>query len=251
MLKLYALGVHGWMPHDGLLTSCLAIETDKEVIVLDCGSGFSRIFDYPELLKKTLKIFLSHSHLDHTNGLFYLYALPELEDIQVSLYCDPQTLIEIAPLLNIPLSVPFLQMAQKIDFRFEDINELSRTFLVPLKHSVRCLGIGFEVNGKEIAYCTDTGLCDNLYELIQGADVAILECTWTDPTFEDEGHLNPRTAAQVAKDAGVGRLLLTHFTGTRPGGPFATRASILEAESVARQIFHNTTALLDGMVLDI
>lgn len=254
-MKLTAFGVHGWMPHNGLLTSCLVIETDTENIVLDMGSGFAKIFNYPKILNKgkPTEIFLSHAHLDHTNGLFFLFALPE--ESNITLTGSKETLEAIQPLLDAPLSVPPGKLEKKVNLLQREVmlSEKVVNFL-PLKHSVPCIGYRFSVQDKTIAYCTDTGICPNLFELAKNSDVLITECTWTDPTFADAGHLNPIGAAKVAQKAKVKKLILTHFTGNRDNGPmisFANKKSIKEAGEIAKKIFPNTIALIDGMALEI
>ena len=69
--------------------------------------------------------------------------------------------------------------------------------------------------GQRFAFIMDTRLCDNVYALADGADLLVIEATFLD---EDErlatefGHLTARQAARVARECGVRRLVLTHFS---------------------------------------
>jgi ribonuclease Z len=94
--------------------------------------------------------------------------------------------------------------------------------------------------GRRIAYCTDTRPCASAVELARGADVLIHESTYAEEMRADADarlHSTAAGAAGVAKEAGVGRLLLTHFsTRYRDVAPLVAEA---------REIFPNTDAAED------
>lgn len=91
--------------------------------------------------------------------------------------------------------------------------------------------------GVSFAYCLDTMPCDGGRRLSEGVDLLVHEATFTEDLREraaETGHSTARQAAEVARDAGAKRLLLTHFSA-RYDSP-----EPLEAE--ARAIFKNTEA---------
>ena len=69
--------------------------------------------------------------------------------------------------------------------------------------------------GQRFAFVMDTGLCDNVYALAEGADLLVIESTFL---TEDAnlalryGHLTAGQAAAVARESGVRTLVLTHFS---------------------------------------
>ena len=69
--------------------------------------------------------------------------------------------------------------------------------------------------GKSLVYLTDLGYDKNLYRFARGADVLVIESTWSSE-FENQakefGHLTARQALEVAKYADVGKVYLTHFS---------------------------------------
>jgi hypothetical protein len=67
-MKVVLLGTGGYIPTSQRQTSCLLLP--ESGIVLDAGTGMSRIADYRRT--ERLDIFLSHAHLDHIAGLTYL-----------------------------------------------------------------------------------------------------------------------------------------------------------------------------------
>jgi ribonuclease Z len=73
--------------------------------------------------------------------------------------------------------------------------------------------------GQRFAFVMDTGLCDNVYELADRADLLVIESTFL---AEDAGlaaqvgHLTAGQAAAVARESGVRTLVLTHFSQRYP-----------------------------------
>ena len=91
--------------------------------------------------------------------------------------------------------------------------------------------------GAAFAYVLDTMPCDAGRQLAADADLLMHEATFTSAHAErahEVGHSTARQAAEVARDAGARRLLLTHFSA-RYNDPAA-----LVAE--AREVFPETEA---------
>ena len=106
--------------------------------------------------------------------------------------------------------------------------------------------VGPSRRGRRIAICTDTRPCASAVELARDADVLIHEATYTnDMATEADArrHSTAAGAARIAAEAGVGKLILTHFS-TR-----YRDAEQLLAE--ARAIFPNTEAASDLACFDV
>jgi ribonuclease Z len=75
--------------------------------------------------------------------------------------------------------------------------------------------VSVERPGQTFAFIMDTGLCDNVYRLAAGADLLVIESTFLAEDAEMArlvGHLTAGQAASVARECGVRRLVLTHFS---------------------------------------
>ena len=75
--------------------------------------------------------------------------------------------------------------------------------------------VGPERPGAAFAYVLDTVPCDGGRQLAEDADLLMHEATFTEEHAEraaEVGHSTARQAAEVARDAGAKRLLLTHFS---------------------------------------
>jgi ribonuclease BN (tRNA processing enzyme) len=65
-------------------------------------------------------------------------------------------------------------------------------------------------DGRSVVYSGDTDACDNLVTLAMGADVLICESALPDG-MKVPGHLTPSLAGEIGTQAGVKKLVLTHF----------------------------------------
>lgn len=85
------------------------------------------------------------------------------------------------------------------------------------------------------AYCSDTRLIPDLIETLKGADMVYHESTFMDDMKDrarDTYHTTAKQAAQLAKDANIGKLLLGHFsTRYRDLNPMLREAQSIFKES--------------------
>ncbi len=75
--------------------------------------------------------------------------------------------------------------------------------------------LGARVDGASFAITGDTGRTDNLLEICKGLDTLVIESTYIDADAKMArkfGHLTARQAGELAKQAGVTRLILTHLS---------------------------------------
>jgi ribonuclease Z len=94
--------------------------------------------------------------------------------------------------------------------------------------------LGPEKEGTKLVHIGDTGNTSNLLEVCQGVDTLVIESTYISEDVEmarNFAHLTAAQAAHLAKDAGVGTLLLTHIS---------RRYRERDIREEARSIFPNT-----------
>jgi ribonuclease Z len=107
--------------------------------------------------------------------------------------------------------------------------------------------VGPTRSGRRVVIVGDSRPCDATVEASRGADLLVHEATFAHEEAErarETGHSTAREAAEVASRAGVGRLILTHFSAR-----YSRDTSELERE--ARMVFKETTAARDGMEVDV
>lgn len=99
---------------------------------------------------------------------------------------------------------------------------------------------------RSYAYCSDTRYIPTLHQLVKGVDVLYHESTYDS---ENEAraklyyHSTAAQAARVALDAGVGKLLLGHYSAR-----YDDESVILQD---ARKIFPNSFLTTEGVIFDV
>lgn len=243
-MRLELLGTGGYFPNARRHTACVLL---PEIgIMFDAGTGAFRV---PGALRTSeLQIFLSHAHLDHVFGLTSLLVplidgrltsckihgrRPVLDAVRDHLFAEP--IFPIQPTFE------YVELAAEISLPGE-----GRLTHVSLKHPGGSVGYRADWPDRSLAYITDT-VCDGSYaDFVRGVDVLIHECYFPDERAKlavETGHSHTTPVAELARDTGVGRLILVH---TDP---------LNEAEDpvglpVARAVFPQTELAQDNMVVD-
>jgi ribonuclease BN (tRNA processing enzyme) len=86
--------------------------------------------------------------------------------------------------------------------------------VAPAAHPVETWAMRVEHDGRVLAYSADTGPCEELVGVAEGADLALFESSFEegrDDAAPPDLHLTGRQAAEYASRAGVRRLVLTHL----------------------------------------
>ena len=100
--------------------------------------------------------------------------------------------------------------------------------------------------GQSFAFVMDTRLCPAAIELARGVDLLVCESTYLDEDADkarDNGHMTARDAATVAREAGAGTLVLTHFSQRYHSlRPFVEQA---------REVHPDVVAAADGDVIPV
>jgi ribonuclease BN (tRNA processing enzyme) len=245
-VKVIFLGTNGWYDTGTGNTICTLIQTEQWDIILDAGNGLHRAERFLGRAKPTF-LFLSHFHVDHIEGLHILAKFRFAEGLVL---CGPAGCRDtLGTFVNHPFTVPLADLpypTRIMEMPEEAVNLPFPLEALPLRHSSFTLGYRFAVEGRIVAYCPDTGYCENAVTLGRSADLLITECTFKQgQSSEDWPHLNPETAARIACEAGAKRLVLTHFEA----GIYQSIPEREEAEAVAAGIFPATKAGRDGLEL--
>ncbi len=107
--------------------------------------------------------------------------------------------------------------------------------------------VGAPRPGRRIVYTGDTRPCRDTVDAARGADLLIHDATFAEEEAErarGTGHSTAREAADIARRAGVARLVLTHISSRYAEDPRA-----LERE--AREVFGRSVVAWDGLEIEV
>jgi ribonuclease BN (tRNA processing enzyme) len=222
-VKLTILGRSPAAPNPGEACAGYLVEGGGARVLIDIGPGVVAQLlrrHHPDELEAVI---VSHMHADHMLDLAtlrYVYpwrAIPRDQRLRVVL--PPGSADQV------------LDLARGVGNarHFEDTFRLSEhdgssplTFggmsITPVEteHFIPCWGFRSEADGALLAYTADSGPCDNLRALADGAGLLLSEATLRSVEEdaqppERRGHLTPAEAAGVARDAQATSLVLTHL----------------------------------------
>jgi ribonuclease BN (tRNA processing enzyme) len=261
-MRLVLLGTAGYHPSERRHTPCLLLPDCG--VMLDAGTAVFRAGEY--LVRPELDIFISHAHLDHVVGLTFLYSVLHVHPLErITLHGLPECLRAVEEHLFseslFPAKPPFELMALAEGDRpiiaskksgqspkaFTLVGDGKLTYF-PLEHRGPSIGFRLEWPGHSMAYVTDTTADEHAayVEAVRGVDLLVHECFFNDAQAEwsrKVGHSNTTPVAQVARRAGVKRLVLVHLN------PVSQDADPVGLD-VARAIFPNTILGEDRMELE-
>jgi ribonuclease BN (tRNA processing enzyme) len=258
-VKLVALGTNGFYPARGRATMSFLVCDGARALLLDAGSGVARLGEEPvrELLAGVprLDIVLTHYHLDHVVGLSYLPGVWRGRSVRVWGPAPP--LVDGDPsALDRLLAPPFfprlgdwpLAISVHAYAASADLAELGWDLTVRRQdHPGGSVGLRL---GASLAYTTDTVGDLATAEFVAGVGLLLHELWWTDDELaaaaSPGGHSAMTAVAEIARQAGVGRLAPVHHRPDRDLGAIANLATELAARSGVE-----VELLVEGQIVEL
>jgi len=255
-MKIAFLGTNGWYSSPTGNTPCILVDSNEGYVIFDAGNGFYQIDEYVKE-EKPIFLFISHFHLDHVSGLHALNKFNFLQGIDV--YVGQGRKQDFETLVNPPYTLGYKPRPDNInnlktDIRLHELTDEDHSIPIPVSvieqfHGYGDHGFRVTLEEKIIAYSGDCGVSEASAKLAHQADLLIHECSYNKgkPDVDTWGHVTPEQAAQIAKNARVEKLILTHFDPTQ----YPTLEDRDQAEIRAKEIFPNTMAAKDGFTLKL
>lgn len=252
-MKIIFLGTNGWYTNDLGDTPCILIDSKDRYVIFDAGNGLYKIDEYITE-NKPISLFISHFHLDHTVGFHVLTKFNFSQGIDI--YMATGRKKDFETLVNIPFTVPIHFDKKNIqnlrtEIRLHELSIGDHDIGFPvqiqkLAHAYENHGFRIILDEKTIVYSGDTSVTETEKKLAQHADILIHECSDVIPKNLPWGHVDATQAAELAKEARVKQLILTHFNPVE----FSTYDLRDLAAQKAQKIFPNTIAARDGMEIN-
>ncbi len=214
-MKLTIVGCSGSMPGPDSAASCYLLERDGFRVVVDLGQGSVGALQRHIELTDIDAIVLSHLHPDHCIDLTALYVAHRYGSYdfagRIPVFGPTDTAERMAAAYGMSSSRP---MSEVFDFRELAVAASVGPFRVRAErvaHPVEAYATRFEADGASFVYSGDTGPCRALAELARDADLFLSEASFRDTdNNRPDLHLSGRQAGEIARDAEVGRLVITH-----------------------------------------
>ncbi|NLJ33922.1 MAG: MBL fold metallo-hydrolase [Firmicutes bacterium] len=214
-MQLVVLGTNGPYPGAGQACSGYLLRSNKTRILLDCGSGVLSRLQCCEDLNLLSAVVLSHLHYDHISDLYVLrFAIDAarrsgLRSNPLPIYAPPKP-ADIFASLNYKDNIALhpIRGGEALE-----LGDFTLSFLAT-HHSIPSLAIRVTGGGRSFAYSGDTEYFPALVPFIASANLFLCEANHRqhDIAAAKVNHMSALEAATLARDAGVDRLLLTHFS---------------------------------------
>jgi phosphoribosyl 1,2-cyclic phosphodiesterase len=214
-------------------TSSIEVRCGNRLVLLDGGTGM-RYLGNALLAEAPLDadLFFTHTHFDHVCGLPFFKPFFQPENsfrlwaghlgADLTLHRVLREFM-MAPLFPVPPDV-FKAKIEYRDFKSGETLPLHRSLGITvrtaaLNHPDSATGYRIEYAGKSVCYVTDTehvpGKPDrNVLGLIEGADIVIYDCMYTDEEYAKSyvgwGHSTWQEAVRLCKAARVKKLVVFH-----------------------------------------
>lgn len=221
-MTLTVLGSGTYIPTKNRAPSGYWLEVGELNILIDCGSGIlQRIIQAGKDFFDIDIIIISHLHPDHTAGL------PALFQISYKHYTKSrikQLYIfggrgykkwhqGVAPYFS---GWPQEGKKDKLTiYQFPQVRQKTvkgvKFTLAQGNHEASSIVVRIEYKNKTLVYTGDTGFDVKLVRFCKDVDVLLTECN-SPEGVEVPGHLRPSLCGQLASQAGVKKLVLTHLS---------------------------------------
>ncbi|MEH3053176.1 MAG: MBL fold metallo-hydrolase [Patulibacter minatonensis] len=231
-----------WQNVDEACSAYLVDAPDTRLLI-DCGNGaFAQLrkrFDYATIDA----IAITHTHGDHMLDLLpFAYALLYSPRALRDGLRKPTLLLPPGATERIRTIFGLIDRPELLDDAYEvreyapaepvEVGSLVLEFAeVPHFVPTHAVSVRTQAGGRFV-FGADSRPCDEITEFARGADLLMLEATLLFPERGVRGHMTPDEAAQVAVDAAVDRLVLTHMSDELDRDDQLAKAQAVHADTV-------------------
>ncbi len=207
------------------------LQFKKHNFLLDCSEGIKERlektkFDYYQINR----IFISHFHPDHFSLATFLQSIyvrirKENEKKEVIIYGPPKIEQRFEAMWDSMHNKGHYlnKFKNTINANFVEFKNQQKIILdgdiqiTPYKvvhEDMDAFAMRFELKTKTICYSGDSGYSENLIEAARNSDYFFCESTKDVGSEQNNLHLSPHSAGDIANKAGSKHLILVHYHGT-------------------------------------
>lgn len=240
-LKLTIVGSSPAYPNpDGACSGYLVESRDARLLV-DCGHGVTGILQTIVGLERLSGIIISHMHPDHFFDLVplkYGFRFQSIPSVPLLLPPGGRDLLHRLQAAIDEQEDFFAESFQLSEYDPEKdihVGDLRIQF-AHTQHFIPAYAMRFSRRSntaRSLFYSSDTAWSDEVVELARGATLALVEATRVEKgKVGPYGHLTGLEAGELARAAGIERLILTHYP-------------LRQAEAIQRDAAHSLGASVE------
>ena len=235
-LRVTVLGSSNSVPRPRRACSAYLIEGAGRAILADLGSGSLGNLNAHSAAESVDAVIISHMHADHFLDIIPMrYALkysPRTNDKKVALWLPPggEKLLRHMVSAFVPESNQDF-LGEVFDVAMYDaaqglqIGDLRVTF-AQTTHYLPTFALRCACGSASVTYSADTAPDERVVRLAHETDVFLCEASLPEdyPNSEPRGHVSAREAGQMAQDASVKQLVITHYSAERTADDLEAQA---------------------------
>lgn len=211
-MKVTIVGFWGGYPAPGSATSAYLVEKDNFTLVIDMGSGALAQLQKYKKVSDIDAVILSHYHHDHIADVGVLQYAKVVESYVtrdkcvLPIYGHKEDLVGFSALTHDYTEGIVYDPNEALT-----IGPFSITFLRTV-HSAPCFGMRVTDGDSVFVYTADTAYTDAWIEFAANADMLLTDCNfYAEQDAGPAGHMNSTEGANIAREANVGTLILSHL----------------------------------------
>lgn len=216
-MKLTVLGC--WAPYPRVSGACSGylLQEQGKNLLLEAGNGvLSRLIQHIDL-QELDAILLTHLHPDHIMDIYCLRHAIESANREgrmnklIPLYLPSGPAEDFNRITGFAKAFE-INIIEKLSEPKEEIIAGLKVKFMPALHNLPCFSMSFE-GSKKFVFSGDTAYNPKLVQLASKADLFLCEASGQDKDADylKENHLTARQSGELAREAEVKKLMITHF----------------------------------------
>lgn len=232
-LKLTILGMNGPYPAPDGCCSGYLVRTENTCLQMDMGCGTLAALQKEGGVCQLTALVLTHWHNDHCSDVLPLiYALESAiaagKRGPLTMYAPGGVTSPVYDAVKSCAAIELHEVEPGDTFTVGDIAIAT----LPARHPVKAMMLRLCAEDKTLCYTGDTNTMPTLLDYARGADLLLADGLFATAMWQEgKPHLSAAHCAQLAVDAQVGQLIITHLNPDVDAGVLLNEARAIRPDA--------------------